>query len=171
MVWGENSLTNIQEFNRLYDYHKHNLVYIGDYIKFADTKAGVAISANLILLGFFGNIAKENNYTETSLSEFFLIIGVLSLTCASFFFGNVVWPRYSLHKEYYMSWGGISAFENDEEYMTLIHNQTNEEFLEGMAKQNRALANVCVLKYGQLRNGLIIFMIGLIISLLSWFFS
>ncbi|RNF38874.1 Pycsar system effector family protein [Planococcus salinus] len=160
-----------EKIERLYDYHKHNLVYIGDYIKFADTKAGVAISANLILLGFFGNIVRENNYTETSLSEFFLIIGVLFLALASFFFGIVVWPRYSINKEYCMSWAGITAFENDEEYTTLIHNQTNEEFLEGMAKQNRALANICVKKYKYLRTGLIIFMIGIIISLLSWVFS
>lgn len=49
---------NKQE-QRLYDYHKYNLVYIGDYIKFADGKAGVALGVTLFMIGFFGKRPKR----------------------------------------------------------------------------------------------------------------
>lgn len=164
-------LENLDDKNLLVEYHKHNLVYIGDYIKFADAKAGVAISANLIALGFFGNIIKDNNYSVTSLSEIYLIIGVLILASASFIFGKVLWPRYLLDKEYYMSWGGIAAFGNSEEYINQIHGQSNQEFLKSMAEQNRALALVCAKKYEYLRIGFELLAIGITLSSLSWLFA
>lgn len=45
-------LSEKDDRDRLYDHHKHNLIYIGDYIKFADTKAGVGLGAALVMLGF-----------------------------------------------------------------------------------------------------------------------
>lgn len=164
-------LENLDDRNLLVEYHKHNLVYIGDYIKFADAKAGVAISANLIALGFFGNKIKENNYVITSLSEIYLLIGVLILASASFIFGKVLWPRYLLDKEYYMSWGGIAAFRDSEEYINQIHSQSYQDFSKGMAEQNRALALICARKYENLRIGFELLAIGITLSSLSWFFS
>jgi len=35
-----------------FDYHKHQSVYISDYIKFADAKAGISLGAVGVLFAF-----------------------------------------------------------------------------------------------------------------------
>lgn len=158
--------------NRLYDLHKHNLVYISDYIKFADGKAGVALGIAFIMIGFFGNEAKKNGFTCLTFPEAGLFVGLLPLILACYFFiWKVLWPRYKKDPNLYMSWSGIGSFSNSQDYVKKIEEASDEELLLEMAHQNYNLAQVCLQKYKYSRYGFIAFTIGAIIESVCWFLS
>ncbi|MGY6209512.1 Pycsar system effector family protein [Cytobacillus firmus] len=158
--------------DRLYDYHKHNLVYIGDYIKFADAKAGVALSVTLLMLGFFGKIAKENGFSGLNFWEYSLLIGLIPLLVACFIFIlRILWPNYPTGTTAYMSWGGIGSFENSREYLNRLNSLSDKQLINDMAKQNYSLADVCLTKYKNLKLGFKFLTAGAIIETVSWFFS
>lgn len=158
--------------DRLYDYHKHNLVYIGDYIKFADGKAGVALGGTLIMIGFFGNEAKDIGFSNLSFANYSLLIGLLPLFAACYFFvGKVLWPRYTTDITFYMSWGGIGSFPNSQVYVNHIEEKNDIDFIHDMGHQNFDLARVCIKKYQNLKYGFVCLTFGAIIESLSWFFS
>jgi hypothetical protein len=166
------NLTDPESRDRLYDYHKHNLVYIGEYIKFADGKAGVALGATLLMLGFFGKEAKGNGYNCLSISEVGLLLGLIPLIIACYFFiWRVLWPRYTTDATLYMSWGGIGSFLNSSSYVNHIEEVPDIDFLRDMGHQNYSLADVCIKKYKCLQNGFIWLTIGAILESISWFFT
>ncbi len=164
--------SNKEDGDRLYDYHKHNLVYIGDYIKFADGKAGVALGAALVMLGFFGSEAKENGFSDIYFWEYGLLIGLVPLIAACYIFLlKVLWPKYPTGTSAYMSWGGIGSFANNKEYLNRINSVSNKQLINDMAKQNHSLAEVCLTKYKNLKWGFIFLTAGAIIETISWFCS
>lgn len=79
-------LSEKDDRDRLYDHHKHNLIYIGDYIKFADTKAGVGLGAALVMLGFFGNEAKNIKFSSLSFWDYSLLVGLSPLIVTCYFY-------------------------------------------------------------------------------------
>lgn len=252
---------NDEKVRTLYDYHKHNLIYISDYIKFADAKAGVALGANLLMLGFYGQQLKKIDFLSLFLRndvqfmltipilaiiftllfhflifdfirqqvqkhEFFLTslikrpylflglysvvsavtIGINTSIFSSFFFNKiknssislltdketflilllifglmllvvscyflllkVLWPRYVVETDYYMSWGGISGFSNDSEYLKKLDSVDPSTFVNDMAKQNHSLAQVCAKKYTNLKYGFRYLILGAPITILCWF--
>ncbi|WP_214825412.1 Pycsar system effector family protein [Exiguobacterium sp. s28] len=246
----------------LYDYHKHNLIYINDYIKFADAKAGVALGANLLMLGFYGQQLKNTDfwslflrsdvqlllviaisvvvltllihffifnfigeqiqknasflnfssvgsylflffysiissftiayntsiftiifkyekeyiaistfqYNTETLLILFLILGLISLVVSCYYLLlKVLWPRYSLETDYYMSWGGISAFNDADKYIQKLDLVDYSTFVNDMAKQNHALSKVCAKKYINLRVGFWYLIVGALLTTLCWF--
>ncbi|MEI5898020.1 hypothetical protein [Bacillus albus] len=165
-------LSQKEDRDRLYDHHKHNLVYIGDYIKFADTKAGVGLGAALVMLGFFGNEAKNIKFSSLSFWDYSLLVGLspLIVTCY-FFIWKVLWPRYTTDITLYMSWGGIGSFPNTQAYVSHIEQVEDAELIHAMGNQNYSLAQVCIKKYLNLKYGFISLTIGAVIETVSWFFS
>lgn len=155
-----------------FDYHKHNLIYISDCIKFADTKAGVALSLNLLLLGFLGKEAKGNGYNNLSLSDVGLYISLILLLISAFLFiWKILWPRYTTNTDFYMSWGGIGSFSNSNDYIAKIESKDVEIFIKDMAIQNYDISKVAVKKYFFLKCGFFCFSFGTVLGLISWFFS
>lgn len=158
--------------DRLYDYHKHNLVYIGDYIKFADQKAGVAITINIALIGFYVHYLKGANLEENILAKVFLILGIIGLLLSIItLLFKVLWPRYSSDKNLYMSWGGISAFDKAQDYSSVFSSINEEDFIKDMETQNYEVAKVCMKKYKYLKLGFIFLSIGTLVSSIAWFFD
>lgn len=159
------------EHSLLYDYHKHNLNYLNEYIKLADTKAGVALSANLLILGFFGNEARKLDICWNSLQNVGLHVGVLLLLPSLYFFiWKVIWPRYSTNQNQYLSWGGIGSFSNSTKYSQKLYDVGEKKLIEDMGKQNYEIAKVCIKKYKNLKIGFSTMSIGAFIVSLSWFF-
>lgn len=166
---GNNNLEETEGID-LYDYHKHNLAYIGDYIKFAEVKAGVGITATFTLLAFFGNEVKENGINYLSAIEIIMLMGLIPLILACYFFiWKVLWPRYSTDTTFYMSWGGIGSFSNAKKYVNEVNNKYRKQFLNDMAIQNYDLAKICLSKYKYLKKAFVWLSIGVIVESLCWF--
>lgn len=146
--------------------------YVGDYIKFADQKAGVLSTAILALIGFFIVNFKSSGFHITNGWDWGLVVGLSFLIVSEFYLlAGVIWPRYSRSKRQYMSWGGISSFNTAEKYIEKLRDTDEHGFVEDMAKQTYDLSRVSGSKYKSLRLGFVWFVPGLIISSVCWFFG
>lgn len=160
------------EQKMIFEYHKHNLIYIGDYIKFADTKAGVALSLNIVLVGFLGMESRDIGFKNMLLADVGKYLSlILLIVSAIFFIWKILWPRYSKDTSLYMSWGGMGAFSSSNDYLNVISTKNVTEFINDMAVQNYDLAKVATKKYSYLKLGFSFLSAGAIIGLLSWFFG
>lgn len=154
---------------KLFDYNKHNLVYIGDYIKLADQKASIALTINVALIGFFINYLRDANWTDSNQYKIALIVGILLLMwSASILLFKVLWPRYNSNTSEYMSWGGIAAYSNSADYAKKLKESEERVFIDDMAKQNHALARVCAVKYKFLKYSFVVFVAGILFSGFAW---
>lgn len=157
---------------KLYDYNKHNLVYISEYIKLADQKSNILLTINIALIGFFANYLKKSNLNEHVISKVFLIIGVaILIISALIIIVKILWPRYNLNVNEYMSWGGIASHSDKDSYTTKIMDKEFDTFIKDMAEQNYALANVCKAKYKFLKISTWFFSSGILVVGISWLFD
>ncbi|SDL43591.1 hypothetical protein SAMN04487922_13418 [Bacillus toyonensis] len=157
---------------KLFDYNKHNLVYIGEYIKLADQKASIVLTINVALIGFFINYLKEADWNKSPVSKVFLIIGILTLVLsAGYALFKVLWPRYNSNTSEYMSWGGIAAYSNPDDYVNKLRESEETVFFDDMAKQNLAVAKICAVKYKFLKCSYFAFVTGILISGFAWIFD
>lgn len=158
-----------------YDYHKHQSVYISDYIKFADGKAGVTLSVIGVMIAFFMNSMKDlwkdgftkQVYQDWPFYAFAISLGVMLI--GVFYLGWTIWPRYKLDKSLYHSWGGISTF-SAEEYSVKLGDvfSESEKFLDDLSSQNHSLATVCKRKYEKLRTAYWYLGIGVVLASTTW---
>ncbi|MEO2212769.1 Pycsar system effector family protein [Paenibacillus amylolyticus] len=154
------------------DYHKHNAVYISDYIKFVDAKAGIAFGLNIALVGLFAKTLKESwTITALKLSDLLLIFSLLSLLISLYFIlWKVLWPRYVKNTQFYHSWGGIASFPHIDDYYTHLKQQPEGKFLKDLAAQNYSLAQVSVKKYQHFERAVIFLTAGGILGVAGWLF-
>ncbi|KOO43082.1 hypothetical protein [Priestia koreensis] len=154
---------------KLFDYNKHNLVYISDYIKLADQKASVLLTVNIALIGFIFNFLKKSDLNINIINKVFIILGVISLIISgSIIILKIIWPRYNLDANHYMSWAGISAHSNEDIYIDKVVNKEFTDFVQDMLKQNFDLAIVCKAKYKFLKISTWFFIIGLLVTGIAW---
>lgn len=155
-----------------FEYHKHNLNYISDHIKFADTKAGVALSLNIVLLGFLGKESKGNSFTEMNLADVGMYLSLVFLIISSVtFVWKILWPRYSKDTNLYMSWAGIATFSNSSDYIDKINSKSISNFIEDMAVQNYDISKIALQKYRCLKIGFSFLTSGAVLGLVSWYFK
>ena len=167
---------------RIYDYGKHNMMYIEANINKADTKAGVALTVSTALLGFFISKIKEAEIEFFGWWLLFTCLGLLLLFGAILCLGLVFWPRYKKDLTLYMSWGGISAFGQNGPFQPIDPNgqvdywnhlnlpTQKDQFIRDLAYQNYNLAVVCAKKYFWLRCGIVCLGAGTLLCTAVWFF-
>lgn len=164
--------------DKQYDYHKQTSVYISDYIKFADAKAGAALTVVIVVLSFFIKDLHEHEWKRNSLASFFsdwkIYIHVFPLVILGYglvFLLLTIWPRYKTEINSYQSWGGIAAFPSEQDYIIELTTRFQDEdlFLLDMISQNHTLAGICKTKYTKLRYGFIWSSIGIVLYGMIWF--
>lgn len=156
--------------NREFDYHKHNSTYISDYIKFADAKAGVALSLNVVLIGIFAKTLKSTwKINSLKLSDLLLLASLLLLAFAMYYIlWRVLWPRYPKNTQLYLSWGGLGSYASIDDYYNHLKQQPDTKFLKDMAAQNYALAQVCIKKYRDFERAVIFLTLGTVTGVFGW---
>lgn len=164
-----NLLSDKIDSEKLFEYHKSNLIYIGEYIKLADQKASILLTINIALIGFLFNYLKTNDLPENVFCKISLPIGVsILIVTAILIISKIIWPRYVSNKDYYMSWSGVAAYDSSTDYSSVLKNTEKEKFLDDMAEQNHAIAKVCEKKYFWLKISSFLFCIGTALSGISW---
>ncbi|MEK4853865.1 Pycsar system effector family protein [Paenibacillus sp. FSL H7-0756] len=170
-------MSNMDE-EKQFDYHKHQSVYISDYIKFADSKAGITLSVVGVVFAFFSLEMKklwDKGIAEAPLGYpfYFYLVFLLGIVAGMYFLGRAIWPRYLIDKSKYHSWGGIAAFDTDDNYVTEMKRkfQNNTNFLEELMKQNHSIATICKKKYFWIRLAYKTLGISVVGASLTWFLS
>jgi hypothetical protein len=171
-------MANFDE-GKQFDYHKHQSVYISDYIKFADGKAGITLSVVGVLFAFFsvqmkGWLGKDGSMKPLEVWPLYAyLVFLLGMIVGMYCLGKVIWPRYKIDRSLYHSWGGIGAFNTGDEYVAELKSkfQNQDNFLNELMKQNWALGDVCKKKYFWIRLAYIILGISIVGAGLTWLLS
>jgi hypothetical protein len=141
------------------DYNRLEITYLTDNIKFADSKAGVLIGMDGLLLKAAIDYFKSAKITLESLIEsltfferFFVIFGSLFLIIGIFLAIAVVFPRRSSgSKEGLIFWESIAKYPSPDEYTKELMNTTDDEIDRKMAEQQYYVSITATKKYNMLR--------------------
>lgn len=141
------------------DYNRFEISYITDNIKFADSKAGILIGMDGLLLRaaveYFNSagITFESLLESLVLSErFFLIFGSASLIVGIILSIAVVFPRRgSGVKRGFVFWESIAQYPSAADYTKDLMEITEEELDRKMAEQQYYVSLAATKKYNMLR--------------------
>jgi hypothetical protein len=148
------------------DFNKQEMSYLTDFIKFADTKAGVLVGFDSLLVKVaFGNITPHFLRTFTDFTD---LLGLLILFLAILFALLVVFPRTrSKPHEGFIFWENIIQFKTASRYESHLSSLDENEIDRIAAEQNFHLAVTANRKYRMLKKSFWYSAIGSSLVLLS----
>ena len=141
------------------DYNRFEIGYLTDNIKFADSKAGVLIGMDGLLLRAATDYFKSAGITLESLlysltvsERFFLIFGSAFLIIGIILSLAVVFPRKSSGvKRGFVFWESITQYPSADEYTKEVMTITDDELDRKMAEQQYYVSMTATKKYNMLR--------------------
>lgn len=141
------------------DYNRFEITYLQDNVKFADSKAGVLIAIDGLLLraaiDYFNaaGITFESLFESLTLSErFFLIFAAAFLIIGIILSVAVVFPRRgSGVKKGFVFWESIANYPSADEYTKDLMNITEDDLDRKMAEQQYYVSITATKKYNMLR--------------------
>lgn len=150
-------------------WHVHD--YLGEYARFADTKAafagalagallGALYSANLFTALLLTSYRQWPLATWLALFAGIVLVGTIVLTIAT------VYPRLrATPGQGFVFWRNIAAFKSNDTLRTSFDSQSARTLNEHLLNQNFAVAKyVCTPKYSKVSYGLILLGIGAILA-------
>jgi len=141
------------------DYGRFETAYLAENVKFADSKAGVLIGVNGLLLRTTVEYLKSGGTSVVALLEpatlpqrvmlglgsVFLLAGVILAT-------SVVFPRRgSVGEKGFVYWESIAKYASAEEYTNAVMGTSEEDLDRIMAEQHYYISKAATRKYLMLR--------------------
>jgi len=127
--------------------------YINEYIRFSDSKAGIAITISGALLGLLYSGRVQDLFVKSPVGAwswvswfsftafFFLVVAVLLGVWA-------IKPRpWSRQQRALVYWGGIAKFPHPEAFCSEFRRQSDHALIEHLANHVHELSTVCASKY------------------------
>lgn len=141
------------------DYNRFEIAYLTDNIKFADSKAGVLIGMDGLLLRAAIDYFKSAGITFESLLESLASVGRFSVIFGSAFLIlgiilslAVVFPRRGPGvKRGFVFWESIAKYSSADEYIKDVMDIADDELDRKMAEQQYYVAMTATKKYLMLR--------------------
>lgn len=141
------------------DYNRFEISYLTDNIKFADSKAGVLIGMDGLLLRAAVDYFKSAGITieslfasSTSVGRFSVIFGSVFLIVGIIMSLAVVFPRRgSGTRRGFVFWESIAEYPSVDEYTNDVMNISDDELDRKMAEQQYYVSKTATKKYRMLR--------------------
>jgi hypothetical protein len=140
------------------DYNRFEITYLTDNVKFADSKAGVLMGIDGLLLRAAIDYFNEAGITFRTLpqsmasTEFFLIVGSALLIAGIVLALAVVFPRKSSGSNRgFVFWESIAKYPSADEYTNDLMNIKEDELDRKMAEQQYYVSKTATKKYRMLR--------------------
>lgn len=141
------------------DYNRFEIPYLNDNIKFADSKAGVLIGMDGLLLRAAVDYFKSAGITfesllgsSTSVGHFSVIFGSAFLIIGIILSLAVVFPRRgSGLKRGFVFWESIAAYPSADAYTKDVMGTAEDELDKKMAEQQYYVSLTATKKYNMLR--------------------
>jgi len=141
------------------DYNRFEIGYLTDNIKFADSKAGVLIGMDGLLLRAAIDYIKSAGITfdsllesATSVGRFSVILGSVFLIIGIVLSLAVVFPRRgSGARKGFVFWESIAKYPSADEYTKDVMNIADDELDRKMAEQQYFVSMTATKKYHMLR--------------------
>lgn len=121
-----------------------------EYIKLADSKASVLLSAQIAYLAIFGNLVGNSWGSESVIFKFMSILTIVFVVIAIVFATRAVYPNEPETDLGLIHWKSIISRSSDE-YRDDVRNTTQEEFVDELVDESYQLAKVTDEKYRNIR--------------------
>jgi hypothetical protein len=150
------------------DYNRFEISYLTDNIKFADSKAGVLIGLDGLMLraaiDFFKSAALTFDSllaAATSVGHLSVILGSVFLIAGIILSLAVVFPRRATGvQKGFIFWESVAKYPSAVAYTQDVMNVTDEELDRKMAEQQYYVSLTATKKYAMLRRAFIVSSIG-----------
>lgn len=139
--------------------------HLNEYIKLADQKSSILLSAQIAYIGLTGNFIQSSWAEDPAYVKALSILTLLSAIGAVAFAGRVVYPKTPETKQGLILWESI-ADRTTIEFRSEILSKTPNELRNELLDENHKLAKVGTEKYYNLRWSLRMTAITIIISII-----
>lgn len=150
------------------DYNRFEIGYLTDNIKFADSKAGVLIGLDGLMLRAAIDFFKSAGVSfdsllaaSTSLGHLSVILGSAFLIAGIILSLAVVFPRRAVGvRQGFIFWESVAKYPSVAAYTQDVMNVTDEELDRKMAEQQYYVSMTATKKYAVLRRAFIVSSFG-----------
>lgn len=139
--------------------------HLNEYIKLADQKSSILLSAQIAYIGLTGNFIQSSWRTSPDIHHVLSIVTLLSAIGAGLFAGRVVYPKTPKTKQGLILWESI-AERTGPEFRSEILAKSQGELRNELIDENHKLAKVSTEKYDNLRWSLRMTAITVLISVI-----
>ncbi|QIB79068.1 hypothetical protein G3A49_13370 [Haloferax volcanii] len=140
--------------------------HLNGYIKFADQKASILLTAQLAFIGLYSNIIKTSWENSASCFKLASAITILFGLIATGLAGWTIYPRTPDTQQGLMLWSGIKDM-GETKYKKKIKSLESDDVFDEILDENHKLAIVAENKYRNLRISLISTGLMLLFALLA----
>lgn len=125
--------------------------HLNTYIKQADQKASILLTAQLAFLGLFANALKTLSISESdALLALATLSGVAGLI-GVFLAGWTVYPRTPEQETGFILWDNICEYGSESDFRSAIHELDEDDIVDEVIGENYKLADVAEKKYRYLK--------------------
>jgi hypothetical protein len=139
--------------------------HLNKYIKLADQKSSILLSAQIAYIGFTGNFIQSSWMSSSGCLRILSVLTLLSAIGAVAFAGRVVYPKTPKTKQGLFLWESI-ADRTGPAFRKEILAKTQDELRDELIDENHKLAKVSTRKYYNLRWSLRMTAITVMISII-----
>lgn len=156
-------------------YAEETHAYIREYIRQADQKAFFFSAASTTLLAFLYKVELAHRWIKAPVQwgffEFLSFFATFGLAAAALLFFVTVFPRLGGSRRGLVFFGAIAECESSRDYMDDLYRRNIGDLLAAKLAHIYELALVCRSKYGILRWGLWVGLVGLTATVLLLIFG
>lgn len=128
--------------------------HLNGYIKFADQKASLLLTAHIAFLGLYATVIESNWLAEGVFFKVTTTLMLLFSLASAALAGWTVYPRTPETQQGLMLWNSINEKSIDQ-YKSEVRKLDDDKIVEELLDENYQLSNVAVAKYKSLRVALI----------------
>ena len=137
-----------KEFIRLTQDH------LNSYIRLANQKASILLTAQLAFLGLMGNFLKQTWAVSNSTFQFAFLAAVVAALISIFFAAATVYPNTPETSQGLILWSSITA-KGPKKYKRLLQEKERVDLYNEILDENYQLAEVADSKYSRLRRSIL----------------
>jgi hypothetical protein len=137
--------------------------YLNHYVMVADAKASACLAAALAAAVIVAQVSYSSCLTRILLTTSLAAFAAGGLAC-----GVVIFPRLPSGKRGVIFWEEIRSFASFDKYHSELAALTDKGISEAYARQNYLVSDVLHEKHLWLRRGIVLFGVGVAVSLLTY---
>ncbi len=144
--------------------------HLNKYIKLANQKASILLTAQLAFLGLVGGSLTKIWQQTSQGTKFIIILTVISTVLATFFAARTIYPNTPKTKQGLILWDSI-VDKGKNRYREAVEESSREDLHKELLDENFQLSKVAKSKYTQLRRSILAtggMVIGAILSGVIW---
>lgn len=141
--------------------------HLNTYIKQADQKASILLTAQLAFLGLFANALKTLSTANLVWVQVLALVSGVAGLISALAAGWTVYPRTPEQEKGFILWDNIRQYDSESDFRSAIHGLEEDGIVDEVIGENYKLADVAKKKYCFLRISLIATAVMVVFAVLA----